>query len=278
MADCVPEAHNTPSEPHYWEDSGSKSELLRVLSSDQTDDPRPTMRAWDDVAQHSFPRNNMHNSHPTRDIINGRGVYWAVRHTQLVTPEGYLNQDHPDALVVKARQFHPDAQSPQHRTFEHYDWLIIETAAPSHDTAEGWKELLQQACARINRCDNGSHDIYLICAVGLKYMAFYWDPGNVAANKNNNNTSQQLRLPVPGSDTTAFPSQLTPVPACSAHVPHLTAEGAADQFTIDISRVWSADPGQVDERGQAMRPLTALEAFFKHVRTGPLRYPFLEQL
>jgi hypothetical protein len=37
------------------------------------------------------------------------------------------------------------------------------------------------------------------------------------------------------------------------------------------------DPGQVDERGEAMRPLVALEAFFKHTRATPLRDPFLSE-
>jgi hypothetical protein len=224
MVDYAPDSHKPPSEVHYWEDCGGTSELLRVLSSDQTDNPRPTLRAWDDVAQHSFPRNDILNSHPTRDILNGREVYWAVRHTQLITPEGYLDQSHPDAIVVKARQYHPDAQKPQQqRTFDHYDWLIIETAPPNRDTWEGWKELLQQVCARMHRSDNGTHDINIICAIGLKYMAFYWDPSNTG------NTAQELWLTAAGSEV-PFPSQLTPAPDCSPHVPNLTADGNPGQY------------------------------------------------
>jgi hypothetical protein len=268
MVDCTPHDTKPPSEIHYWEDLGSKWELSTVLSSDETDNPRHTLRAWDDVAKHSFPRNDMFNSFPTRDNINGQEIHWAVHHEPFQTPEGKIEYDKPQAIVVRAGQWRQHAQSPQQRSFQRYNWLMIETAPPSLDTPEGWKDLLTQACYRMSRYNNGAHDICIICAIGLKYMALRWDP------KNADNATQELRIRVAGSEV-HFPSQLMPVPDLSPHLPNLKADRTSDQYAIDIGRVWSADPGQVDARGQAMRPLVALEAFFNHIRTTPLQNPAL---
>lgn len=95
----------------------------------------------------------------------------------------------------------------------------MEVKAASQDTVEGWKELLSQACSQAQTGYHiGAHDVYIICAVGLKYMLFLWDPANadISANK--------LRINVPDK-ITRFPSQLKPISGSSPHVPKLNFRG-----------------------------------------------------
>jgi hypothetical protein len=232
--------------------------LDAVLLRDDIDIPTRTLRAWDDVAKQIFPRN---------EIINSRRFGWVVHREPFMGPEGEIEQDKPEAIVVRSAQTHQNAQEPQQqRQSDFYNWLIIETKPPSRDTPEGWKELLMQACSRVRQYDDGSHDVYIICAVGLKYMAFYWDPRDAG------NPKQELRLGVAGVEV-HFPSQLKPDPGCSPHVPNLKNDGNPDQYRIDLSRVWSIDPGQVDAQGHPMEPLTTLERFITHTRTTPLQNP-----
>ena len=246
---------------HYWEAApGSKWELSTVLRPDEMDFPNRTYRAWADVAQHLFPRHETNN-----DRLDG----WFVRYEPFSENESDEERHTRDAIVVKAFRTNVTQQPQQLKQVCYIYSLIIETKPPSRDTPEGWAELLAQVCSRECRRDKGSHDVYIICAVGIKYMSFYWDPSNAG------NPAQELRLSVAGKDV-HFPSQLKPAPDCSPHVPGLNADDTPDQYRIDLSRVWSADPAQLDAAGQAMEPLTALESFLTNVRTTPLHNPYTE--
>jgi hypothetical protein len=216
------------------------------------------LRAWTEVAKDIFPR---------RETINGRQVRWMVHQELCYGPSEGIELDKPQAIFVKRMHSHQDAQ-PSHDTVTRYSWLMIEASPPQRDIPEGWKELLMQACSRVCQptFDNGVHDIYVVCVAGLKFMAFYWDP------KNAGNATQQLRLSVAGQEA-RFPSQLTPVPDCSPHVPSLQADGSPDQYRINVSRVWSIDPEPIDIHARAMGPLTALESFMTRSRTTLLQNP-----
>lgn len=203
---------------------------------------------------------------PSKEIINGRQVDWAVHREPFLGPDGKEERDKPDAIIVRSLVVRKNAPQMQDREFDRYNWLIIEASPPAQDTPEGWKELLMRVCSRVRQYDNGSHDVYILCVVGLKYMPFYWDP------KNADNPAQQLRLDVSGEEV-LFLSQLRPAQDCSPHLPNLKADRAPDQYRIDLTRVWGADPGQLDASGQAMEPLTALETFIMNTRTTPLQNP-----
>ena len=146
-------------------------------------------------------------------------------------------------------------------------WLIMEVKAASQDTAERWKELLSQACSRAQTgYDTGAHDVYIICAVGLKYMLFSWDPANAGVS------ARELRINVAG-ETTRFPSQLKPTSGSSPHVPKLNVAGDPDQYQIDLGKVWSIDPRQIDVQGRVPKPFTALENFLVRTRKVGLSNP-----
>lgn len=124
-----------------------------------------------------------------------------------------------------------------------------------------------QVCARAETgYDPGAHDVYIICAIGLKYMLFTWDPKNAGI------AAQELRFNVAGEDT-PFQSQLKPVLEAPPHVPKLSIAGDPDQYLIDLDKVWSIDPRQIDEQGRATEPFTALETFLARTRTVSLQNP-----
>ena len=98
-------------------------------------------------------------------------------------------------------------------------------------------------------------------------MTFSWKPRNAG------NPTQELRIHIANEDI-HFPSQLRPTPEACPHLPNLNASGHPDQYRIDLSRVWSIDPGQMDYQGGPMEPLTALERFTTHTRTAQLENPY----
>ena len=114
-----------------------------------------------------------------------------------------LSQPQP-IIVTKTRRRHH--QQPHGRLIiDRSNYLIILVSRPRRDTLEGWKEIIAKACYLVDSgsFEKGGHTIYIVCAVGIKYMAFYWNP------KNAGNVIEQLRLGF-GDPEIYFPSQLMP--------------------------------------------------------------------
>lgn len=246
---------------HFWDDDGSAMWLRPVLR--KPDDESVVRHAWTDVAQHSYPRN---------EVISHEIVHWKVQHELWPRPDGWSDQK-PGVIAVRcvrrsrtaAASAATDSHSQAQLEYDRLTWLLLEVVPTSQDTAEGWKELLLQVCARAER-GYGVHDVYIICAIGLKYMLFTWDP------KNAGNPAQELRLNI-ANENMHFPSQLKPVPEASPHVPKLSIAGEPDQYQIDLDKVWSIDPRHIDEQGRATEPFTALETFLARTRTVLLQNP-----
>lgn len=85
-----------------------------------------------------------------------------------------------------------------------YDRLM-EVKPASQDTVERWKELLFQAFSRAETgYDAGAHNVYIVCAVGIKYMLLSRNHTNAGVSV------QELRINVSGENK-HFGSQLKPV-------------------------------------------------------------------
>jgi hypothetical protein len=129
--------------------------------------------------------------------------------------DGEIDRDRPGAIVLGMR----------HRLqSDTYNRLIIDVELLSRDRSEGRKDPLTLDMRSHTPYDNGSPDISTICAIGLKYMAFYWDPRNADI------LAQQLRSSVAGEEV-HFPAQLTPTPGCSLQISNLGTRNA----TFDCS-------------------------------------------
>jgi hypothetical protein len=70
----------------------------------------------------------------------------------------------------------PNPPGSQALIYHRHDHLFVENKAAEHDIPSGWKILLQEATSRLKSICANVHDVYLICAIGLRYMIFYWDP------------------------------------------------------------------------------------------------------
>jgi hypothetical protein len=245
-------------EPHFWEAGGSKWELSHILDPNNERPDNWTWNGWSEVAKTLFPR---------QEIVNGKTQSrWRVSWESFYGPDGQRDRSKPDAIVVKKMRFQLRAgdEAPKYGL---YHWVVIETDVPNNDSAEGWKDLLQLACSRATSYNEGVHDVFIICVIGVKYMIFSWDPSNAGM------PTRELRMHVNGNDV-RFPSKLKPVPEVSPQLPNLKNDGDPDQYLIALSRVWSIDPGQVDESDEAMEPLKAMENFMIHARTVQLDNPY----
>jgi hypothetical protein len=58
------------------------------------------------------------------------------------------------------------------------DILWVECKAPCHDTPGGWKELITEASNRLATA-HPTRMVFLITAVGAKWMFFKWDPNSL---------------------------------------------------------------------------------------------------
>ena len=198
---------------------------------------------------------------------NNRSVWWFHGHATIPGTDE-LDPPGPQPVVIRQLQVRRDSAE-ESRSYDCLSWLTIEHTPPSHDTPEGWKEVLLRTCSRPEKLNRETHEIFIICAVGLKYMIFSWNARNAG------NPTQELRIDIAGEDN-HFPSQLKPAPETSPHLPNLKASGHPDQYRIGLSRVWSIDPRQIDDQGRPMEPLTALERFTTHTRTARLENPYIE--
>jgi hypothetical protein len=253
------------SNTHFWDDDACATELMHVLRrSDSEDSARNT---WTDIARHSYP---------DREVIDDETVLWKGSRELWPRPDGHsdLDPQKPAAMVVRcvrkrrgaaANAATTTGDAPMALKYDRLTWLIMEVKAARQDTAEKWKELLLQACSRA-ATGYGAHDVYIICAVGLKYMLFSWDPTKAGI------AAQEMRINVAG-ETTHFPSQLKPAPESSPHVPKLGVASDPDQYVIDLDKVWNIDPRQIDAQGRAPEPFTALEDFLARTRTVGLVNP-----
>ncbi len=253
------------SNTHFWEDDACATELMHVLHNHDNEDA--ARNTWTDIAR---------NSYADHEVIDDETVLWKGSRELWPQPDGYsdLDPQKPAAMVVRcvrkrrgtgANAVTTTGDAPMAPTYDRLTWLIMEVKAASQDTAPKWKELLLQACSRA-AAGYGDHDVYIICAVGLKYMLFSWDPTKAGI------AAQELRIDIAG-ETTPFPSQLRPASESSPHVPKLGIAGDPDQCMINLDKVWSIDPRQIEAQGRAPEPFTALEDFLARTRTVGLVNP-----
>lgn len=87
------------------------------------------------------------------------------------------------------------------------DQLVVENKAHAHHSAAQWKDLLLETTSRLSSVSE-HNDIWVICAIGLRYMQFYWDHGDASKD------AIGLKIHVQGEGNGQMyriPSQLRPM-------------------------------------------------------------------
>ncbi|KAH6839575.1 hypothetical protein B0I37DRAFT_237267 [Chaetomium sp. MPI-CAGE-AT-0009] len=199
--------------------------------------------------------------------MNGR-VYGIRREAYRggLPPSNSLSQHKPDVVVI---QMAPSPANPQGFSFPDpnvpdpaRDILWVECKAPSEDTPGGWKDLMEQAGNRLHAA-HPNRMLYVILAVGLKWVFFKWDP-----------FTQGSPLQVRGHHpnvawTMRTQYQYEPAVAGQSHVVTVnTAYGQTDM--LDTTRAYSLDfftrDPQYPQQPLHLFAMQLLERCLRHVQ------------
>ena len=94
-------------------------------------------------------------------------------------PPSYRWEYKPDVVVVELTTPQPGADGLLRSSKR--DVLWVECKAPKHDNPAMWRTVIDEGTQRLKSA-HPDRNVWLIVAIGLKWMLFYWDPTNAATN------------------------------------------------------------------------------------------------
>ncbi|AEO60427.1 hypothetical protein MYCTH_2309625 [Thermothelomyces thermophilus ATCC 42464] len=121
--------------------------------------------AWEKIPRPYFPERGATATAPRYSIERE-----AYRGSARDPPE-----HKPDVIVVRIHNVQQAAG--QRPTAIERDILWIECKAPTHLKPHGWHNVLGEAVTRLNAA-HPDREVFLILAIGMKWMPFMWDPFN----------------------------------------------------------------------------------------------------
>jgi hypothetical protein len=112
-------------------------------------------------------------SFPMAGEVNGQPVGWTIlRSTSRYPPIAQVaNGLSLSALKLTIGTARPDLRA----DITSQDYLLVQTARPRSDTPVGWRDLLVATSTKLSM-SCGQNQIFVLCAIGLKYMSFFWEP------------------------------------------------------------------------------------------------------
>ncbi len=188
---------------------------------------------------------------------------YLVRREAYRGPAGQLSNQRPDVIVVQITS--PGGQ-PQPGANIRRDILWIECKAPCHYQPNGWNSVMSEAVGRL-RSAHPTRDLFVILAVGLEWMPFYWNPFNQQAPLQILKDNERDHWPVDqGICVANVPNHNN----LQRHIVNDPRVAGGPRNTIDTTRAFSLDYWTMDGR-QPPQPinltsLQLLEAFFAVVR------------
>lgn len=110
---------------------------------------------------------------PMAGEVNGQPVGWTIlRSTSRYPPTAQVaNGLSLSALKLTIGTARPDLRA----NITSQDYLLVQTARPRFDTSAGWRDLLVATTTKLSM-SCGQNQIFVLCAIGLKYMSFFWEP------------------------------------------------------------------------------------------------------
>ncbi|KAL2146790.1 hypothetical protein VTI28DRAFT_2271 [Corynascus sepedonium] len=204
-------------------------------------------------------------------MTQGRDVF-SVESQAYRGPVGGPSTIKPDLLVIKLLRAvnpasapgNPQSQFPQASQISSRDILWVECKPPCDDTPSGWKDVISEAADRL-RSAHPNRVVFLIVAVGLKWMFFKWDPTNPLPLRVQGH-NQAVRWQIPHSQL-CYDQSI----AGQRHVAWNNATSTYDTvlprlaYTLDF---WS--PGQ-NNQPQHGHDLHLLVRCFQHVQDSQLQ-------
>lgn len=216
--------------------------------------------AWEAICRKYFPESA---------IAPGAPYYWIRRDAYRGMPPDEPSTHKPDVVVVRLSQ--PQVLGPDGLYREvNRDILWVECKAPCHDEPGKWKKVIEEATERLKSA-HPNRNVWLIVAIGLKWMVFYWDPSN------SRTTSSHLAVMASNEssgwavdpDIRVPPPPLNPqVPAINVQAPGGYVNTAAgvirsqNAYSLDFWTMAPNQPGQLAN----LQGLQLLEDVFRAVQ------------
>ncbi|KAK4196672.1 hypothetical protein QBC40DRAFT_286884 [Triangularia verruculosa] len=160
---------------HFWNLTEAASSRILVVDEFANDQQQRTMEAavwhaWEHIPRPYFP-----------DHAPAGTDHYAIEREAYRGPAANTSFHKPDVIVVRVRQPAPPVAPGQRPArAQERDVLWIECKAPSEIAPNGWHTVLVEAQGRLSSAhanpQTGSRQVYLILAVGMKWMCFLWNP------------------------------------------------------------------------------------------------------
>ncbi|KAK3936153.1 hypothetical protein QBC46DRAFT_322079 [Diplogelasinospora grovesii] len=151
---------------HFWDIDGAAAPLIGNVYYRGEDYTRESdvWHAWEAIPRPYFP---------DRPPPGGIARYAIQREAYRGLPPSDPQAHKPDVIVVRMQNRQQQPGMPVRA--DERDVLWIECKAPCQDKPHGWNEVLNEAVGRLTSA-HPQRKVFLILAVGMKWMPFLWDP------------------------------------------------------------------------------------------------------
>lgn len=242
---------------HFWDAQRSSARKIGKIKSKGTDYTYEDVvwHAWLHICRVYFPDEPAVPGGPCYDI--DREPY---RGLPPAKPPGHV----PDVVVVRCTNVTAVPGAPPVAASER-DILWIECKAPCLDQPNNWTTVIGEVVERLKSA-HPNRMVYVILAIGLKWMPFIWDP-TVPGQQLTNPAGGPLRvLKHNRSDSWGVDPNIYQAPLQNQrHV--LTGQGG--QLYVDASQAYTLDFWTINPQTQLPRylaDLTLLESCFAQIQ------------
>lgn len=152
---------------HFWDIQQRSARKIGKIATKGTNYSKEDVvwHAWHAICEVYFPGEPTVANGPSFDIERE-----AYRGLPPDNPEDQV----PDVVVVRCTNITAQPGAPPTAATER-DILWVECKAPDMDQPNEWNRVLSQVVVRLNSA-HPTRMVYVILAIGLKWMPFIWDP------------------------------------------------------------------------------------------------------
>ncbi|KAH7328096.1 hypothetical protein B0I35DRAFT_8404 [Stachybotrys elegans] len=237
---------------HFWDLEEASCITIGKIAEKwpSSQDEDVVWHAWGAIPRVYFPSRSTGG---LKYAVN-RQAHWGLLSESLSGRE-------PDNIAVRLCHIEQPQQGMPPSSYQR-DVLWIECRASSNDTPAGWHAILTEAVEQLDVV-HSPRKVYLIVAVGLKWLPFLWDP--VASILD---PSPLVILGASLQDTWEVDPRVHVIdPGALPGQRHVEAQNGS--LTVNTQSAYSLDYWTLDQGGNPanLRDMLLLETFFALIRT-----------
>lgn len=248
-----------PAVNHFWEIE--EAAALKIAKIAEKGDNHPyedvVWHAWDKIPRPYFPER----------AGTAAGPRYSIEREAYRGPPGGPLEHKPDVIVVRISNVQQAAG--QRPIAAERDVLWIECKASVHLRASGWHTVLLEA---VQRLDSAHPDrvVFLILAVGLKWMPFKWDPLNPLS------AAQKLEMLTENGQEVWADIDRRIRPVVLSQQPNSPQPYIKDGRFIDTARAYTLNYWDLDANGDITHfaDLQLLETLFNYIQGTAVLHGF----